>query len=122
MTATNVRFEYLYRDASNYKRYGSVVFADTDQLSAGLPEIESRIRKSLMTNDNFMAHQVRVPELFLYELGGATEDDHCLHEFFGVETTTHPTDDTFCRSISEFVREVESVSRAGWVLFDPDEA
>jgi len=41
----NIKFNYLYRDAGNYKHYGSVIFASPNDLS--LLEIEIIIRAKL---------------------------------------------------------------------------
>ncbi len=114
---SNICFSYLYRDASNYLQRGAVVFADTNGFS--LPEIESRLRRALMSDGTFAAHQLRLPELFLYVEGALSPDDHCLHEFFGLELTSDQPDDQFNRSFSDFLDEVEHASREGWAGFDP---
>jgi hypothetical protein len=115
----NIRFDYLYRDASNYSKSGSVVFADPDHLASHLSEQENRLRRSLMVDNTFSAHQVRLPELFLYAAGAASSDDHCSHEFLGLEATTDQPDDPLKRRFSQFVDEIEEASRNGWLGFDP---
>ena len=115
----NVRFEYLYRDASNYLQRGSVVFAGPEQLDAYLPELENRLRRVLIVGGTFSAHQIRLPELFLYVGAGPSLDDHCLHEFFGLEATTDQPDDRFRRRFPEFLDEVERASQEGWLGFSP---
>jgi hypothetical protein len=114
----NVRFEYLYRDASNYLQRGSVVFAGPDQLDSHLAELETRLRRVLMVDGTFSAHQIRLPELFLYVGAGPSLDDHCLHEFFGLEATIDQPDDKFGRRFPEFLDEVEHASLEGWLGFD----
>ena len=71
-------FEYLYRDASNYKAWGAVLLSGTPTES----EIAA-LRDRLESGEYFVAEQVDIPPLYedLWELsGGPTEDDHALHE------------------------------------------
>jgi hypothetical protein len=113
----NIRFNYLYRDASNYLQRGGVVFANENDLS--LPDAEVRLRRALMSDGTFAAHQLRLPELFLFVEGVPSPDDHCLHEFFGLEATADQPDDPFNRRFLEFLNEVERASQEGWLGFDP---
>jgi hypothetical protein len=113
----NVRFNYLYRDASNYLQRGAVVFAGANGFS--LPDVEVRLRRALISDSTFAAHQLRLPELFLFAEEAPSPDDHCLHEFFGLEATTDQPDDQFNRRFAEFLDEVERASREGWTGFDP---
>jgi hypothetical protein len=79
-------FEYLYRDASNYKSWGSVLLKGV----ATPLEIQGLIR-SLEDASYFVAEQVRVPALCetLYALsGGQTEDDHAFHEYVALRAAT----------------------------------
>jgi hypothetical protein len=72
-------FEYLYRDASNYKAWGEI-------LLSGIPsqgDIEA-LRACLESGEQFVAEQVGIPPIYqeLWDLsGGPTSDDHALHEF-----------------------------------------
>lgn len=72
-------FEYLYRDASNYKAWGEI-------LLSGVPsqdDIEA-LRTCLESGECFVAEQVGIPSVYkeLWDLsGGPTSDDHALHEF-----------------------------------------
>jgi len=109
----NSRFEYLYRDASNFKKWGEVVFA------GGASELlAERLRKALHDGEWFIASQVRIPELFLdgYPL---IQDDHCWHEFHALEAVDTAPDDVENRTITEFVAKVERASAEGWKEFDP---
>lgn len=72
-------FEYLYRDASNYKAFGAI-------LLSGHPTQEeiAALRACLDSGEYFVAEQVGIPAVYkeLWDLsGGPTEDDHALHEF-----------------------------------------
>ncbi len=113
----NVRFNYLYRDASNYSQRGAVVFAEASNLS--LSDVEHRLRRTLMSDGTFAAHQLRLPDLFLYADGVPSPDNHCLHEFFGLEATADQPDDRFNRRFPDFLDEVECASREGWLGIDP---
>lgn len=72
-------FEYLYRDASNYKSHGQVY------LSGRLSDADrALIVSKLQDGEYFIAEQVGIPSLrqSLYELSdGPTDDDHAWHEF-----------------------------------------
>lgn len=77
-------FEYLYRDAGNYKAFGSVA------LDGALSEEElEQVRARFFANDSlFIAEQIGVPALYqqLYQWsGGPTGDDHCWHEFLSLK-------------------------------------
>lgn len=72
-------FEYLYRDASNYKAWGEI-------LLSGVPSQNdiAALRACLESGEYFVAEQVGIPALYreLWELsGGQNCDDHALHEF-----------------------------------------
>ena len=105
----NMAFHYMYRDGSNWKRHGEVVFT-------GEPEdydnYEKELRKCFEDNDNFMADQIDVPERFGWN--GGDEDDHCWHEFVAVPETSSDPDDE--RTPQEFL---ECVRKAGkdWITF-----
>ncbi|MCQ3935701.1 MAG: hypothetical protein DPW18_01515 [Chloroflexi bacterium] len=112
----NIRFCYLYRDASNYKQHGEAVFTNHSRLSVG--EIEMQIRAFLKDGEYFIARQVKVEERFFDAL---YEDDHPWHEFSWVEATTEPAFDPEywnehkCkRDITEFIAELGKAHHAGW--------
>lgn len=107
----NTRVEYLYRDASNYKQWGEVVFrGDCDAT------LQHRLTATLDSGAFFVAHQVRLPELFFSDALYA--DDHCLHELAEVSATEEPANDAFDRTIAEFVAEMEVALAAGWSAFE----
>ena len=115
---SNVKFIYLYRDASNYKNWGEVIFANPDGVQ--LEEIGGRLGQFVTANETFIASQVRIPEVFLFPPGDPTMDDHCFHEFASVETTDEPATDESRRSILEFTCECASAAASGWLGFDPE--
>jgi hypothetical protein len=69
----------------------------------------------------FIAHQVRVPEVFLAAEDKLTPDDHCFHEFDSVENTSDIPNDPSGRSIREFMAEVAGEAENGWRAFDPQD-
>lgn len=75
----STKFEYLYRDASNYKAFGHVLLEGVLSV-AEREEIIARLEGG----EFFIAEQIGVPTLYemLYEsTGGPTASDHCWHEF-----------------------------------------
>ena len=115
----SVRFDYLYRDGSNYKNWGSVVFSNPGRLTK--ESISNALRECFLQECLFIADQVRIPECFLFADKLATSDDHCFHEFEVIDTTTEPPDDLQSRSISQFVWEVKRAFARGWTAFDVHE-
>jgi hypothetical protein len=75
-------FEYLYRDAGNFKAFGSVA------LEGALSEEELERIRGLFDGDGwFIAEQLGVPPLYqhLYQWsGGPIQSDHCWHEFLKI--------------------------------------
>lgn len=79
-------FEYMYRDGSNYKAWGSL-------LLSGKPthEYVTALKECLESGDYFVAEQVGIPPVYkeLWDLsGGPTDDDHALHEFVAIREAT----------------------------------
>ena len=96
---SNIKLNYLYRDASNYKNYGSVIFSNTN----GIPikQIELALRNTLIDGEYFIANKWNIPELFFEEYNS---DDHEFHEFYSIEITneleTHFTIEELILNIS----------------------
>jgi len=112
----NVSFQYLYRDASNYKLHGKAVF--TNHTFMPMEEIEKQIRSFLKDGEFFIARQVNIEERFFDVL---YDDDHPWHEFCLVKITTEPAFDPenwkqyqHKRDITEFIANLEKAQRAGW--------
>ena len=109
---TNIRFIYLYRDASNYKQHGEVILSNETQLA--VEEIDQTIRSLLSDGSFFIARQVQLEERFFTVVN---EDDHPWHEFVQVESTTDPIFDPVPeakRDIVQFLQELEQAHSAGW--------
>jgi hypothetical protein len=84
----NIKFSYLYRDAANYKVYGSVVFSNPEKLS--VREIETRVRAKLIDGEFFDPVEWKVPRLQILPLD--EELDHSWNEFESVEETDEVAD------------------------------
>lgn len=108
----NTRLEYLYRDASNYKRFGAVMFS-----GAADDYQRARLIKALHDEQWFITSQVRLPELFFTNLP-LNADDHCWHELEALTVTDEAANDEHHRTIEEFIREVENAKKSGWREFD----
>jgi hypothetical protein len=115
----NIRFNYMYRDAGNYKKFGSVVFSNPELVT--LQSLAAPLAKAFSEEGLFVAHQIRVPEVFFYTRGNATSDDHFFHEFDGVEESLEAPNDQLLRSVGEFLVEVQRQAKRGWIPFDPHE-
>lgn len=115
-----VSFNYLYRDASNYKRYGGVVFGNPRRRT--IEELNATVHRILRPRSpfpdvlQFRPERVKLPTLFLYDDGRPTVDDVEFHEFFSIEPSTAQPDDPYGRSIDEFLR-VLARSCAGEFVF-----
>ena len=109
---TNIRFIYLYRDASNYKQHGEVILSNEKQLA--VEEIDQQVRSLLSDGCFFIAQQVQIEERFF---AVATEDDHPWHEFMQVEATADPVFDPvpeIKRDIAQFLEELKQAHETGW--------
>jgi hypothetical protein len=113
---TNIKFNYLYRDGSNYKSWGEVVFANPENLVAD--EVGKRLVDAFLPDQLFVASQVSIPEKFLFLDGELSEYDHCYHEFDCVEICEESPTDSLGRSVTDFLHEVEIVAKQGWEAFD----
>lgn len=79
-------FEYLYRDASNYKAWGAVLLEG--QVTQNHID---RIKRCMESGEFFVADEVGLPslreELFEYS-DGPTSEDHSWHEFHDFRAAT----------------------------------
>lgn len=100
-------FDYMYRDAGNFKAFGTVV------LEGHLaPEDLRLIQERLSGREFFIAEQVGVPTLYLqlYEWsGGPTKDDHCWHEFIEFRELAEPPVKPVAMTASELLKRFEKV-------------
>ena len=78
----NIKVNYLYRDFSNYKNYGSQVYANINSIS--IEHIKDEVAAHLIDGEYFNAGVWGLPNLFFKDMN---EDDHEWHEFISVEFT-----------------------------------
>ena len=79
-------FDYCYRDASNYKAWGSLLL----QGACSSSDIEG-LRNQLDSGEFFIAEQLGIPPLYaeLWALsGGPSVDDHVWHTFYALRSAT----------------------------------
>jgi hypothetical protein len=79
-------FEYLYRDASNYKAWGIILLSGNPSQN-NIATLQARLE----SDTYFVAEQVGIPALYkeLWNLsGGPTNDDHALHEFVALRAAS----------------------------------
>ena len=74
-----IRFNYLYRDSGNWKKFGSKKFSNPDQLN--LSEIEEKIRENLIDHEYFYPEQVGIKRFKFHRY----LDDYSWYEFESVE-------------------------------------
>ena len=95
----NIQFSYLYRDAGNFKRFGSVTLANPEGLAPSI--LEKKIREVLIDGLYFVAEGVFLPSLrfpdYLPEL------DHNWHEFECISESTNGGTDPLGRTASRLV-------------------
>jgi len=114
---SNVEFSYLYRDGGNYKKFGRVVFSNSEQITC--EAIQKVLTEAFLEEGLFIADQIRIPEVFLFANDQLSFDDHCYHEFDAVRATNEQPSDVHKRTVSEFAAEVAQQRRHGWRVFDP---
>lgn len=110
----NTKFPYMYRDASNYKFSGQVIFR-----GPFTKEQQDRLTSALGGDLFFIAHEVDIPEVAPYATGeyDANMDDHCFHTGYPFQLTDdEPTDS---RTVEEFVAAVEAAPGAEFDPCDP---
>lgn len=109
----NIRIDYLYRDASNFKRFSEAVFSNPEDLTAddALRDLQAAATSWELFADmiHFRPELVGLETCFFADAGfEENEDDFELHELHEVSLTSDaPTD---ARSIEQFIRDLR---RAG---------
>lgn len=101
-------FEYCYRDAANYKAWGSVLlegFATT----AAIEELQSHFEARIF----FIAEQLKIPPLYseLWALShGPTPDDHVWHSFHTLRPAeAHEVTEPVFSTVNAFVKTVRTI-------------
>ena len=98
----NIKLNYLYRDGSNYKQFGYVVFSNPNKVEVKI--IRAIINESLIDGEFFIADKWGMPSLF-FEM--QNEDDHEWHEFESIEITNESPNTAL--PIEDFISNLEKV-------------
>jgi len=95
----NVIFEYLYRDAGNFKNWGEVIFSNRNNLDVYY--LEKDIRKSILDGEFFNASKVNLPNLRFQNY--IDKLDLEWNEFYEISSSNEKPNDKYERDIREFV-------------------
>lgn len=102
----NIRMEYLYRDAGNYKHWGEVVFSNPTNLP--LQRVEKMLIDALFDGLYFIADSAGLPDLHFTDGNAAL--DHGWHELHGLAETEEPVSDSDGRCIEQLIEGLQSQS------------
>ena len=103
----NIRFEYLYRDAGNFKNWGEVVFSNKENKDAEI--LEARARQKLIDGEYFVVAIANVPSLNFKEYVESL--DHGWHEFGSFKNCSEKPSDLVSRDIDEFIQSLADASK-----------
>ena len=93
----NIKFNYLYRDAGNYKEFGEVIYSNP--YSETLDKIGRLIHENLIEDEFFIPESWNIPNLCFGDF--SLDLDHDYHEFESIEFTNE--DETESIDISTFL-------------------
>ncbi|MCK5538388.1 MAG: hypothetical protein KAI79_16290 [Bacteroidales bacterium] len=99
----NINFNYLYRDAGNYKNWGEVVFTNKKNIEP--KSLEKNVRKILIDGEFFIAEMAGLEKLNFPEY--IEEIDHDWHEFHSLENTEENSNDQNNRDIVDFIEHLQ---------------
>ena len=74
-----IRFNYLHRDSGNWKKFGSKLFSNPEQLT--IEDVEQRIRQNLIDREYFYPEQVGIKKFKFHRY----LDDSSWYEFESIE-------------------------------------
>jgi hypothetical protein len=74
-----IRFNYLHRDSGNWKKFGSKIFSNPEQLT--IEEIEQGIQQNLIDSQYFYPEKVDIKKFKFHRY----LDDYSWYEFESVE-------------------------------------
>lgn len=101
-------FEYCYRDAANYKAWGSLLLQGTCSES----DING-LRSHFDAGAFFIAEQLEIPPLYaeLWALsGGPTIDDHVWHTFYTLRpAATEETNAQIFGTVENLISKIKDV-------------
>ncbi|HAL83405.1 MAG TPA: hypothetical protein DCO83_15170 [Mucilaginibacter sp.] len=86
----NIKFNYLYRDSGNYKKFNAAIFSNP--IGIDLSKLESLIKSKLIYETWFYAEEWKLPEIFTDIVDFRI--DPTWHEFESIEYTDEPSVDS----------------------------
>lgn len=99
----NIKFNYEYRDAGNYKLFGEVVFANPTNI-LDLRPLEDSIRDNLFDSQFFYPFKLSIPLLHFDNWN--PDLDHFWYCFESLEFSQDTPNDIKKRTIKQFVSEI----------------
>ena len=72
----NIKFNYLYRDGSNYQSWGEMIFSNPENLAVN--EVEVKLLNAFLPDKQFVASQISVSEKFFTANLSLTQPVSCL--------------------------------------------
>jgi len=100
----NIRLEYQYRDAGNYKNWSEIVFSNPRNL---VPEVVAQMAEDVrIDGEFFVASRAHVPDLHFPEWD--LDLDHDWHQFAAFRPTDEAPNDSQHRTIDEFIEALRS--------------
>lgn len=99
----NIRFEYLYRDAGNFKNWGEVVFANPNNLQPNALNLLAE--RLLIERLYFVAEKAGVPTLYFESY--FPNLDHVWHEFNGFSVTKAEPNNSLGIDIETFIKSLK---------------
>lgn len=102
-TELNIKLNYRYRDAGNYKQFGSVIFSNLKRLS--IEKATNLIQEKLISDEFFVPKNWNLPPLHFHPHD--PELDHDYHEFESWEETFEPANDL--RDVRGFFDEIQII-------------
>lgn len=100
-TEGNLKLNYRYRDAGNYKQFGSVIFSNSKKLT--LDDATHLIQKKLISGEFFVPKDWDLPVLYFHPYDATL--DHEYHEFENWEETFEKFSDP--RDVSVFLDQIQ---------------
>jgi len=110
-----VRFTYQYRDKSNWKNLADLICINPNNHEVA--EIKRAIKATLIDELWFIANQVGLPELFLFNNEPVADDDHCFHELLCVDEVVDSMESE--EQVDDLISRFEEANKTGWKEFAP---
>lgn len=98
----NMRFEYLYRDAGNFKNWGELVFSNPHNIKVDIVTLMAE--SVLIEKAYFIANKADVPDLHFEQYN--EQLDHSWHEVHAFIPTKEAPNDPRGRNIEEFIESL----------------